>query len=150
MTTWWDMEHHAGGRRDEGLGQGSPRREPAHLGRVAALTLSLVLGACGGGGSSVAPAIDASVVAPAIDASTDAPVSTTPTITVDRTGAGAVTSAPTGINCGTSCQASFAAGTQVTLTAMPGLGATFTGWTGACTGCARSAGSIAGAWGCIL
>jgi hypothetical protein len=111
----------------------SLRMKLAHLGLVASLMLSLVLGACGGGSgaSSVAPPVDASIVTPAVDASADAPM---PTITVNLTGAGSVTSAPAGIDCGASCQASFAAGTQVTLTATPGQGATFTGWTGACTG----------------
>ena len=69
--------------------------KPAYLGLVASLTLSLVLGACGGGSraSSDAPANDASVDAPAVDASADAPMPTIPTLTVNRTGAGAVTSA---------------------------------------------------------
>src|SRR6185503_4669373 len=125
----------------------SLRMKPAYLGLVASLTLSLVLGACGGGSraSSDAPANDASVDAPAVDASADAPMPAMPTITVNRTGAGAVTSAPAGIDCGASCQASFAAGTQVTLTATPGQGATFTGWTGACTGTGACVVTAAGA-----
>ena len=47
-------------------------------------------------------------------------------------GAGTVTSAPPGINCGTTCSASFAANTVVTLTATAGGGSTFAGWSGAC------------------
>jgi hypothetical protein len=130
------MERNAAGRSDAGPGKSSLRMKPAHLVLAASLTLSLVLGACGGGGgaSSDAGAVDAPVGAPAIDAGADAPMSTMPTITVNLMGAGAVTSAPAGIDCGASCQAAFAAGTQVTLTATPGQGATFTGWTGACTG----------------
>jgi hypothetical protein len=45
-----------------------------------------------------------------------------------------VTSAPAGINCGTDCSESYAAGTVVTLTATPNKGAIFRGWGGACTG----------------
>ncbi len=50
---------------------------------------------------------------------------------------GAITSSPSGINCGTACStqsASFTADTTVTLTATPATGYTFTGWSGACTG----------------
>jgi List-Bact-rpt repeat protein len=56
------------------------------------------------------------------------------TVTVIGAGTGTVTSAPAGITCGTVCTASFAAGTSVTLTATPGAGSAFGGWTGACTG----------------
>jgi len=59
---------------------------------------------------------------------------------IDATGT--VTSNPAGINCTTAkyapvepCSASFAAGTVVTLTAVPGEQTTFEGWTGGgCTG----------------
>ncbi len=46
------------------------------------------------------------------------------------TGTGTVTSSPAGINCGTTCNASFPLGTQVTLTATPSANSTFAGWTG--------------------
>src|SRR5262249_33144494 len=59
-----------------------------------------------------------------------------PTLTVARagTGAGVVTSSPAGINCGTSCSATFSSGTVVTLTASPVAGSSFSGWSGACSG----------------
>ncbi len=50
---------------------------------------------------------------------------------------GSVTSAPVGINCGTSCSsasAKFVASTSVTLTAKPISGRRFSSWSGACTG----------------
>jgi DNA-binding beta-propeller fold protein YncE len=47
---------------------------------------------------------------------------------------GTVTSNPAGVNCGTSCTASFAPGTAVNLTASPAPGATFSRWNNACTG----------------
>jgi List-Bact-rpt repeat protein len=49
-------------------------------------------------------------------------------LTVSVSGNGTVTSAPAGINCPTTCSASFAPGTQVTLTATAASGSTFTGW----------------------
>ncbi|MBL8916319.1 MAG: hypothetical protein JNM17_36805, partial [Archangium sp.] len=49
-------------------------------------------------------------------------------------GNGAVTSAPAGIDCGTSCTTDFDAGTVVTLTATPDGASSFAGWSGACTG----------------
>ena len=49
-------------------------------------------------------------------------------------GSGTVSSAPSGINCGDTCSASFQQGTQVTLTATPGPNSTFAGWSGSCSG----------------
>ena len=50
-------------------------------------------------------------------------------------GAGTVASTPAGIQCGTTCSATYLAGTSVTLTATPASGSTFTGWSGGgCTG----------------
>jgi hypothetical protein len=53
-------------------------------------------------------------------------------------GSGTVTSAPSGINCGTACIAPFAGGTSVTLTATPAAGSILTGWSGACSGSGTS------------
>ena len=55
-------------------------------------------------------------------------------LTVTTTGSGSVTSSPLGINCPAACTASFTSGTVVTLNAAPNANATFTGWSGACTG----------------
>lgn len=59
---------------------------------------------------------------------------TTYVLTVSKTGNGTVTSSPSGINCGSTCSASFTAGQSVTLTAAPTSGNTFGGWSGACSG----------------
>lgn len=58
------------------------------------------------------------------------------TLSVSRSNAGTVTSAPTGISCGNTCSAKFTNGTSVTLTATPPAGATFLGWAGGCAGVA--------------
>ena len=55
------------------------------------------------------------------------------------TGSGAVTSQPSGISCGTICDADFESGAIVTLTAAPADGSTFTSWSGAgCSGAVPS------------
>ncbi|MBK8430869.1 MAG: FG-GAP repeat protein [Chloroflexi bacterium] len=46
------------------------------------------------------------------------------------TGGGNIASNPSGIDCGLTCEASFAPSTVVTLTATADLGSTFTGWSG--------------------
>ena len=56
------------------------------------------------------------------------------------TGSGTVTSNTGGINCGVTCDASYANNASVTLTATPSGGQTFTGWTGTTTGCTQNAG----------
>ena len=55
-------------------------------------------------------------------------------VTTDGNGTGTVTSAPAGIDCGTTCSATFDVGTPVGLTAAPGVGSTFAGWSGDCSG----------------
>jgi List-Bact-rpt repeat protein len=66
----------------------------------------------------------------------------TKSIAVSKAGdvTGSIVSSPAGIQCGTTCFATYSAGTQVTLTANPAAGSTFAGWsgggcsgTGACT-----------------
>src|SRR5439155_13794476 len=57
------------------------------------------------------------------------------TVSTAGTGSGTVASTPAGITCGTSCSASYASGTVVTLTATPAADSIFTGWSGGgCTG----------------
>jgi PKD repeat protein len=58
------------------------------------------------------------------------------TLTVAKagTGSGQVSSTPSGIACGSSCQASFEAGRAVTLTATPDASSIFAGWSGDCSG----------------
>jgi YVTN family beta-propeller protein len=68
------------------------------------------------------------------------PTTTQSQLTVSRsgTGTGTVTSAPAGINCGTTCAATFNNGTSITLSAAPASGSVFAGWSGG--GCSGTAG----------
>ncbi|MBF0456629.1 MAG: hypothetical protein HQK99_01890 [Nitrospirae bacterium] len=52
------------------------------------------------------------------------------TVTKSGSGTGTVTSSPTGISCGTTCNNTYLSGTFVTLTAAPDTGSSFTGWSG--------------------
>jgi phospholipase C len=56
------------------------------------------------------------------------------TVTAPSSGAGTITSSPSGISCPGTCTASFATGTKVTLTETTGSNYFFGGWSGACTG----------------
>src|SRR5262249_1358776 len=73
---------------------------------------------CGGGASSTPPST----------ASMQLSVQTS------GVGQGTISSNPAGINCGQTCSASFADGTQVTLTATPTGTSFFAGWSGSCSG----------------
>ena len=59
-------------------------------------------------------------------------------VTRSGSGSGTVASSPSGINCGSTCNASFSSGTSVTLTATAATGSTFGGWSGACSGTSTS------------
>jgi phospholipase C len=85
--------------------------------------LPAVLTGCGGGSSSAPP---------------PPPPSFQLTLTGPAANRGTVTSAPSGVNCPTTCTASFAQNTQVTLTATPASGFSFGGWGGACSGTATT------------
>ncbi len=67
-------------------------------------------------------------------------VSSTPTtyglaVSLAGDGQGSVVSSPSGIDCGSACEATFNLGTRVSLAATATAGSTFTGWSGAgCSG----------------
>jgi subtilisin family serine protease len=58
------------------------------------------------------------------------------TVTVNKvgTGTGTVTSNPSGIDCGVTCNGQFPQGGTVTLSAAPSPGSVFAGWSGNCGG----------------
>jgi Divergent InlB B-repeat domain len=57
------------------------------------------------------------------------------TVSKGGSGTGTVASTPTGIDCGSSCSATYPGGTPVTLSAAPAAGAVFSGWSGSgCSG----------------
>ncbi|AKF10903.1 Flagellar hook-length control protein FliK [Sandaracinus amylolyticus] len=88
-------------------------------------------GACASAGSSTSctvPITDAASVSATFTLGTNV-------LTVTRVGSGTVSSSPSGIDCGTTCGASFTNGQTITLTATPATGSTFSGWSsGPCTG----------------
>jgi sugar lactone lactonase YvrE len=66
------------------------------------------------------------------------------TVSLAGTGAGTVSSSPSGITCPTTiCTANFAVGQVVTLTAMPGTGSTFAGFSSNCTAVTSTSCTIA-------
>ena len=69
-----------------------------------------------------------------VNAAFNGPSGFTLTVSKSGTGSGTVTSSTGGINCGSTCSATYTSGTAVTLTASAASGSTFQGWSGACTG----------------
>ena len=69
-----------------------------------------------------------------VTAAFNAPPASTFALAVSVSGNGTVRSQPAGIDCGSTCSASFAANTSVVLSATPAAGQVLTGWGGACTG----------------
>lgn len=56
------------------------------------------------------------------------------TLALTLSGSGQVVSQPAGIDCGTTCSASFPVGASVVLTPTPAAGQTFSAWGGVCAG----------------
>ncbi|MDO9234424.1 MAG: InlB B-repeat-containing protein, partial [Aquabacterium sp.] len=117
------------------------------LAMVAASVSAAILAGCGGGAGTGAVDSGTSTVP---GTTTPAQIPTPPppppppasyTLTVTKQGSGTVTSAPSGISCGTtvaSCSATYTSGTSVTLSAVAAPGYRFTTWGGACAGSAAS------------
>ena len=86
-------------------------------------------GACSGSGSCQVTMDDNKTVS-----ATFTEVASEHTLTVSVTGNGSVTSSPSGINCGNDCEETYAADTQVTLSAAPETGYRLQSWGGDCSG----------------
>ena len=88
-----------------------------------------------GAGDVLGWSVDYIYAAGRLIATTKPPTGAWHTIAVTTVGgAGTVTSSPTGVDCGPACTGRFTRQSAVTLTATPGPGQTFTGWSGACSG----------------
>ena len=104
---------------------------------AAAAAGSTFAGWSGGGCSGTGACTVTVSTATSVTATFTAPTFTL-TVTKSGNGSGTVTSSPAGINCGTTCSASYTSGTSVTLTAASSGGSIFGGWTGSCTGTAAT------------
>jgi hypothetical protein len=87
------------------------------------------------GDLAIAPSPDqAGADSPFVPPTDTAPPPVALAVTSSGAGAGTITSSPAGINCGSTCTASFPAGTVVTLSVAANSTSLFTGWSGACSG----------------
>jgi Divergent InlB B-repeat domain len=89
---------------------------------IFAMIIAITLAACGGGGGGGG------------SPTSGGGSNTTRQLNVAVTGGGVVTSQPSGINCGSTCNASFATNASVTLTAAAASGQMFSSWGGVCAG----------------
>ena len=122
-----------------GISCGADCNEPYNHGTVVTLTATANLGSTftgwsGSGCSGTATCIVTMTAAQTVTAGF-ALNNYSLTIIPAGNGTGTVNSAPAGISCGADCTEPYTFGTGVTLTASPGLGSTFTGWSGGgCSG----------------
>ncbi len=101
--------------------------------RIAFLLRTVPIAVLLGAASNAAAAMDA--VQPATATfDVDAASSYALNVGIAGTGFGSVVSAPSGITCGDDCSETYLPGTTATLTPLPAAGATFAGWSGACSG----------------
>jgi hypothetical protein len=121
-----------------GLSCGSDCSEVYPYGTAVALTSmsaagSVFTGWSGGGCSGTGSCVVTVTGATTVTATFALPQHT---LTVTRTGSGAgtVTSSPSGVSCGADCSEPYTSGTAVTLSASPASGSAFSGWSGG--GCA--------------
>jgi Divergent InlB B-repeat domain/Putative Ig domain len=92
-------------------------------------------GGCSGTGPCVTSLTGDTRVTARFDKKVSAPTLRTLTVDLNGGGLGSVTDAGGAISCPGSCAHGFADGTRVTLTALPGKGSRFTGWSGGgCSG----------------
>ncbi|MFN0249728.1 MAG: InlB B-repeat-containing protein [Kofleriaceae bacterium] len=107
--------------------------------RISLVVVAASIVACGDDGNTNklpdAPVVlDAMIDGPPEDAPVIPPTDVELGVTTSGNGSGRITSTPAGIDCGSTCDASFEEGTMITLTAEPDPSSVFTGWGGACSG----------------
>lgn len=134
----------AGGRIWPDYAQPTPRGDRRTFTLIPDVGVA-VAGVTGCGGSLVGNVFTTATITESCEvkaqfSGTTYPYPETATISVIKygSGRGAVTSSPAGIDCGSTCSASYLAGQTVTLQASPAPGYTFKGWTGACSGSSNS------------
>ena len=122
-----------------GINCGVDCSEPYNHGTVITLTAtpdgsSNFAGWSGGGCTGTGTCVVSLTAATTVTA-TFTPIQYNLTVSKSGTGTGTVTSVPSGITCGADCNELYNAGTVVTLTAVPGVGSSFNGWSGSgCSG----------------
>lgn len=100
-----------------------------------AILFCLLAASCGGGGSDAGTPPFGTAGSGSLSPTAPTPPTTgTQALKVTIIGNGSVISSPTGVQCTSTCTTSFTRGQLVQLTATPGTGATFSGWSGDCTG----------------
>jgi hypothetical protein len=108
------------------------------------LTAAILASDVSAAGTAQVTVANGQTVSGALAFTVTAPTQPAPRLSVTRAGTastrGTVTSQPAGINCGSICTATFAGSppTTVVLTATPNGSAIFAGWTGQCSGTART------------
>lgn len=90
----------------------------------------------GAPGTATSVTVGSGVTRTGVDAALVPAAARLDTVSIARlgSGSGTITSAPAGIDCGSTCTAGLETRKTVTLHAEPASGSTFTGWTGACSG----------------
>ncbi len=90
-------------------------------------------GDCAGADPDVSLVMDSHKICEAMFASIS-PDTVALTLSLGGAGSGTVTSDPSGLDCGSDCEASFQRDASVTLNALPDSGSLFSGWAGDCAG----------------
>ncbi len=150
VTATFDLERHSLSVVKTGSGSGTVTSAPAGIdcGSSCAAsfdhgaTVTLSAAASGGsqfaGWSGACTGTGACVVAMSAAKSVTAEFAPIPSYQLSvakaGTGSGTVSSSPSGIDCGSTCEHSYLQGSEVTLSAAPATGSEFKGWSGACGG----------------
>ncbi|CAN5670665.1 hypothetical protein BH23GEM7_BH23GEM7_12090 [soil metagenome] len=106
--------------------------DPAVASVEPATGLATLVTAQAGGSATITAWYEAAATGQQVSATAQITVRSPHPLSVTKrgSGSGTVTSSPAGINCGSTCTASYAYGTSVTLRAVAATGSSFSGWSG--------------------